>query len=391
MSAKPTGPLSGILVVDLTRVLAGPYAALLLAEMGARVIKVETPKVGDDARHVGPFIKAPNGKTKSGYFMSINRGKESIALDLKAEGDRKVFEALLSRADILVENYRGGTMEKLGYGYETLKEKYPRLIYAGVSGFGHSGPYMKRPAYDMVVQAMGGVMSLTGHPDAPPTRVGTSIGDLGAGLFATIGITTALYDRTRTGRGQKVDISMLDSQVALLENAIARYVATGQAPGRLGSRHPSIAPFAIFATKDKHIAIAAGNNDLFAKLARVLGREDMIADARFTSNPLRMDNHEALHHEMESALSAKTAAEWLSLLDAAGIPCGPLNDVADVMADPQVAQRNMIIEAMDPDLGPIRMQGNPIKLSAYEDAKTRPPAPELDADRDAILKELGFS
>jgi CoA:oxalate CoA-transferase len=385
------GPLAGVLVVDLTRVLAGPYASLLLAELGARVIKVETPKVGDDARHVGPFIKAKNGKTKSGYFMSINRGKESIALDLKAESDRKVFEALLNRADILAENYRGGTMEKLGYGYETLKGKYPTLIYAGVSGFGHSGPYMKRPAYDMVVQAMGGVMSLTGHPDAPPTRVGTSIGDLGAGLFATIGIVTALYDRTRTGRGQKVDISMLDSQVALLENAIARYVATGEPPGRLGSRHPSIAPFAIFATKDKHIAIAAGNNELFARMCKVLGREDMIADTRFTSNPRRMDNHEPLHEEMELALSAKTAHEWLALLDAAGIPCGPLNNVADVMADPQVLHRNMIVTADDSDLGPVRMQGNPIKLSSYEDPTTRPPAPELDADRAAILDWLGLT
>jgi CoA:oxalate CoA-transferase len=390
MSTKPKGPLTGLLVVDLTRVLAGPYASLMLAELGARVIKVETPKVGDDARHVGPFIKAKNGKTKSGYFMSINRGKESIALDLKADADRNVFEALLSRADILVENYRGGTMEKLGYGYETLKDKFPKLIYAGVSGFGHSGPYMKRPAYDMVVQAMGGVMSLTGHSDAPPTRVGTSIGDLGAGLFATIGIVTALYDRTRTGRGQKVDISMLDSQVALLENAIARYVATGEPPGRLGSRHPSIAPFAVFATKDGHIAIAAGNNELFARLCKVLGREDMIADSRFTSNPKRMDNHEPLHEEMEIALSGKTSHEWLALLDAAGIPCGPLNNVAEVMADPQVLHRNMIVTADDPDLGSVRMQGNPIKLSAYEDATTRPPAPELDADRAEILKELGL-
>src|SRR6201995_3652956 len=237
MTMIPKGPFAGLLVVDLTRVLAGPYCAMMLADMGARVIKIEPPVKGDDSRHYGPWLKSKSGKVKSGYFISVNRGKESIALDLKSDADRKIFEALLARADVLIENYRGGTMEKLGYGYETLKEKYPRLIYAGVSGFGHSGPYMKRPAYDMVVQAMGGVMSLTGHPDAPPSRVGTSIGDLGAGLFATIGITTALYDRTRTGRGQKVDISMLDSQVALLENAIARYVATGEAPGRLGSRH----------------------------------------------------------------------------------------------------------------------------------------------------------
>ena len=390
MPTPHIGPLSGILVVDLTRVLAGPYAALMLNELGARIIKVEPPRTGDDSRHVGPFVKTPDGKTKSGYFMSVNRAKESIALDLKTDGDRKIFEALLARADVLLENYRGGTMEKLGYGYEQIKDKYPKLIYCGVSGFGHTGPYAKRPAYDMVVQAMGGVMSLTGHPDSPPTRVGTSTGDLSAGLFATIGMITALYDRQKTGRGQKIDISMLDSQVALLENAISRYVATGEVPGPLGSRHPSIAPFAAFATKDGHIAIAAGNDDLFARVARVLGREDMIADARFASNRKRVVNHQPLHEEMEVALSGKPSHDWLALLDQAGVPSGPLNNVAQVMADPQVLHRNMIIETLDPDLGPIRMQGNPVKLSAYEDPKTREHAPELDEHRAAILKELGL-
>ncbi|MEI9991183.1 MAG: CoA transferase [Rhizomicrobium sp.] len=385
-----SGPLSGLLVIDLTRVLAGPFAALLLNELGARVIKVEPPITGDDSRHIGPFVQTPSGKTKSGYFMSVNRAKESIALDLKAPADRAIFQALLARADVLIENYRGGTMEKLGYGYEALKDKYPKLIYCGVSGFGHTGPYAKRPAYDMVVQAMGGVMSLTGHPDSPPTRVGTSTGDLSAGLFATIGMITALYDRKTTGKGQKVDISMLDSQVALLENAISRYVATGQVPGRLGSRHPSIAPFAAFATKDGHIAIAAGNDELFARVARVLGRDDLAADERFASNPRRVQNCEALHEEMEVALSAYSSSHWLDALDAAGVPSGPLNDVAQVMADPQVLFRNMIVETLDPDLGPIRMQGNPIKLSAHEDPKTRAAAPELDEHRAAILKELGL-
>src|SRR6185503_19703391 len=385
------GPLSGILVVDLTRVLAGPFATLMLNELGARIVKVEQPVTGDDSRHVGPFVKTPAGKTKSGYFMSVNRAKESIALDLKAELDRKIFEALLARSDVLVENYRGGTMEKLGYGYETLKEKYPRLIYCAVSGFGHTGPYSKRPAYDMVVQAMGGVMSLTGHPDAPPTRVGTSMGDLGAGLFATIGIVTALYERKTTGLGQKIDISMLDSQVALLENAISRYVATGEVPGRLGSRHPSIAPFAAFATKDGHIAIAAGNDDIWARVAKVLGREELIADERFRTNPSRVAHVDDMTAEMEISLSPKTSKEWLALLEAAGVPCGPLNNVADVMADPQVLARNMIVESLDPDMGPIRMQGNPVKLSAHEDAKTRGAAPDLDANRAAILKMLGLS
>ena len=390
MTNRPAGPFSDILVVDLTRVLAGPYCALLLAELGARVIKVEPPHHGDDARAVGPFVKTPAGKTKSGYFMSINRGKESIALDLKADGDRKIFEALLSRADVLIENYRGGTMEKLGYGWASLKDKYPRLIYAGVSGFGHTGPYATRPAYDMVVQAMGGVMSLTGHPDTPPTRVGTSTGDLTAGMFAALGIASALYDRTKTGRGMKVDISMLDSQVAILENAVARYVATGEIPGPLGSRHPSIAPFAVFAAKDGHVVIAAGNNALFKKVAETLERPEMADDPRYASNPLRMQNWQALHDDLEEALSARPAKEWLARLEAAGVPSGPLNNVAAVMADPQIAARNMIVTADDPELGPIKMPGNPIKLSAYADPATRPAAPDLDADRVAILKELGL-
>ena len=384
------GPFAGLLVVDLTRVLAGPYCAMMLADMGARVIKIEQPVKGDDSRHYGPWLKAKSGKVKSGYFISVNRGKESIALDLKNDADRKVFEGLLSKADVLIENYRGGTMEKLGYGYDSLKDTYPKLIYAAVSGFGHTGPYARRPAYDMIAQAMGGVMSLTGHPDGPPTRVGTSTGDITAALFATIGVVTALYDREKTGRGQKVDVAMLDSQVAVLENAISRYVATGEVPGKLGSRHPSIAPFAAFATRDGHIAIAAGNDDIWARVAKVLGREELIADERFRTNPSRVEHVDAMAAEMERALSAKTSKEWLALLEAAGVPSGPLNNVADVMADPQVLARNMIVESLDPDMGPIRMQGNPIKLSAHEDAKTRAAAPELDGDREAILRELGL-
>jgi CoA:oxalate CoA-transferase len=384
------GPLKGIVVIDMTRVLAGPYAALLLAELGARVIKVEPPRHGDDSRAVGPFLKTPSGKVKSGYFMSINRGKESIALDLKADGDRAIFEQLLARADVVLENYRGGTMEKLGYGYEALKARFPKLIYAAVSGFGHTGPYATRPAYDMVVQAMGGIMSLTGHPGSPPTRVGTSVGDLVAAVYAALGIVTALYDRRSTGKGMKVDISMLDCQVAFLENAIARYVATGNVPGPLGARHPSIAPFAVYATKDSHIVIAAGTDGLFKRVAEVIGRPELAKDARFKSNHDRVENGLALQAELESALAARTSEEWLALLEDAGVPHAPLNNVADVMADPQVHARNMIVTADDPDLGPIRMQGNPVKLSAYDDPATREAAPDLDEDREAILRWLSL-
>ena len=382
------GPFIGLLVLDLTRVLAGPYAALMMAELGARVIKIEPPD-GDDARRYGPFVTGESGVAKSGYFLSINRGKESIALDLKKKEDRAIFEALLARADVLIENYRGGTMEKLGYGWDSLKEKYPRLIYAAVSGFGHTGPYAERPAYDMVVQAMGGIMSLTGHPGGEPTRVGTSVGDLTAALFGTVGIATALYDREKTGRGQKVDVGMLDCQVAILENAIARYVATGEVPGPLGTKHPSIAPFAAFRTKDDYIVIAAGNDALFARVAKVLGHEGWANDPRFATNPKRIEHLDALHAEMESALKTRAAKEWLKRLEAEGVPCAPINDIAAVMADPQVLTRNMIVTADDPDLGPVRMQGNPIKLSSYDDPQTRGTAPDLDGDRAIVLKELG--
>ena len=248
------GPLTGITVIDLTRVLAGPYCTMVLADLGARVIKVEPPERGDDARHIGPFLDRDDGDggdggdggRKSAYFMSLNRGKQSIALDLKAEADRGIFDALLARADVLVENYRPGVMDKLGYGWAALHQRHPRLIYAAASGFGQTGPYARRAAYDMVVQAMGGIMSVTGHPGGPPTRVGSSIGDITAGLFTAIGVNAALYHRERTGRGTMIDVAMLDGQIAILENAIARYQATGTAPGPLGARHPSITPFAAF-------------------------------------------------------------------------------------------------------------------------------------------------
>lgn len=379
------GPLGDIRVVDLTRVLAGPYCTLLLAELGAEVIKVEAPERGDDARHIGPFL---NGK--SAYFMSINRGKRSIALDLKAAGDRAIFEALLANSDVLVENFRGGTMEKLGFGWEVLKNRFPRLVYCAVSGFGQTGPYKTRPAYDMVVQAMGGVMSLTGEPGGAPVRVGTSIGDITAGLFAALAVTAALRERERTGRGAMADIAMLDCQVAILENAIARYAATNTVPGPMGSRHPSIAPFAAFRAKDAHFVIAAGNDPLFARLAALLGKPELATDPRFATNALRNDNWEALKAAMEEALASRTAAEWIHALGEAGIPCGPINDVAAVMADPQIIARAMIVTADDPVAGPLKMPGNPMKFAGASEPGIRAPAPDLDADRARILEWLGL-
>jgi CoA:oxalate CoA-transferase len=383
LRAMAAGPLSGITIVDLTRVLAGPYCTMVLADLGARVIKIEAPGSGDDSRRYGPFV---NGK--SAYFMAMNRGKESIALDLKVDADRAIFERLLEQADVLVENFRPGTMERLGYGWETLQARHPRLIYAAASGFGHSGPYAPKPAYDMVVQGMGGIMSITGHPGGPPTRVGASIGDITAGLFTAIGIASALHHRHASGQGMKIDVAMLDCQVAILENALSRYFLTGRSPQPLGARHPSIAPFAAFATRDGHVIIAAGTDALFAKLCGALGRPELARDARFLTNDARAEHVDALAATLEAALSERTSAEWLTLLEAAGVPCGPINDIAGIANDPQIRARNMIVAIDDPQAGPLKLAGNPIKLSAFPDPASRPAAPTLDGDRARILDEL---
>jgi CoA:oxalate CoA-transferase len=379
------GPLSGITIVDLSRILAGPYCTLLMAELGARVIKVEAPNTGDDARQYGPF---KNGK--STYFASINRGKESIVLDLKAPADRDVFERLLDKADAVVENFRPGTMEKLGYGWEALHPRYPRLIYAAASGFGHTGPYSHYPSYDMVVQGLGGIMSITGIPDGPLVRVGTSVGDLAGGLYTAIALNAALLHRERTGEATKVDVALFDCQIALLENAVMRYTTTGEIPGPMGARHPSITPFEAFATADGHIIIAAGNDALFVKMAQAIGRPDLAENPLFKTNPLRNQHQPALKAEIEAALSGGTTEHWISVLEAAGLPCGPVNNVAQAVAHPQVAARNMLIDCDDAVTGPLKLAGNPIKLSACPDPTSRDPAPDLDADRAHILEELGL-
>ncbi|MBV8120606.1 MAG: CoA transferase [Alphaproteobacteria bacterium] len=380
-----TGPLSGITIIDLSRILAGPYCTLLMAELGARVIKVEPPQHGDDARHYGPF---KNGK--SAYFSSVNRGKESIALDLKSPDGRRIFERLLDNADALVENFRPGTMEKLGYGWETLHQRYPRLVYAAASGFGHTGPYSHYPAYDMVVQGLGGVMSITGHPGGPLTRIGTSIGDLGGGLFTAIALIGALLHRERSAEATKVDVSLFDCQLALLENAIVRYTTTGEIPGPMGARHPSITPFEAFATADGNIIIAAGNDGLFVKLAHALGRGDLAENPHFKTNALRNQHQEALKVEIEMVLREAGTHHWIGVLEAAGVPCGPVNNIAQALAHPQTEARNMVVTVDDPTMGRLKLAGNPMKLSDFADPPARAPAPDLDADRDRILGELGF-
>ncbi|HXE16663.1 MAG TPA: CaiB/BaiF CoA-transferase family protein [Stellaceae bacterium] len=379
------GPLSGITVVDLSRILAGPYATFLMAEMGARVIKVEPPAPGDDARAYGPY---KNGV--STYFASINRGKESISLDLKADKDKAIFEKLLERADVVVENFRPGTMEKLGYGWETLHARYPKLIYAAASGFGHSGPHSTKPSYDMVVQGMGGIMSITGHPDMPPARIGMSIGDIGAGLYTAVAINAAIAHRAMTGEATKIDVAMFDCQLALLENAVMRYTVLGEVPGPLGGRHPSIVPFEALETKDGWMIVAAGNDNLWLKLCEGLGRADLAADPRYKTNDLRAQNRATLRPELVKELRKHSTVENIGILEKAGVPCGPINNVEQALNHPQVAARNMLVTVDDPGAGKLTLAGNPLKFSAFPDPPTRDPAPTLDRDRAKILKELGL-
>ncbi len=375
------GPLSGAVILDLSRILAGPYCTLLLHELGARVIKVEPPQ-GDDSRAYGPFKDG-----ESLYFAAINRGKESIALDLKNDGDRAVFGTLASRADVVLENFRPGTMEKLGLGWDTLHERFPRLIYAAASGFGHTGPESTRPAYDMIVQGLGGIMSVTGHPGAPPARIGVSIGDLGAGIYTALGIAAALYHRERTGEATKVDVSMLDCQLSLMENPAMRYLATGIVPGPMGGRHATITPFAIFQTKDRPVIIAAGNDGLFRKLCAALDQPDWAQDPRFATNETRRALASELAALIEGVLARHTADHWLGVMETAGVPAGPINTVADALAHPQVAPRHMVVQA-----GGMQMIGNPVKVwpHAANDDGQRTPAPALDGDRARLLAEFGL-
>ena len=377
------GPLKNLLVVDLTRVLVGPYCTMILSDLGARVIKIEAPEIGDDSRGFGPFID-----DYSAYFMSLNRGKESIALNLKNEDDKKIFEKILAKADILVENFKPGTLEKWGFGWNEVSKKYPKLIYASASGFGQTGPLKELPAYDMVVQGMGGLMSVTGHPNSEPTRVGTSIGDITAGLFTAIGINAALYDRQKTGKGTFIDVSMLDCQIAILENAIARYLSKNEIPEPMGSRHPSIAPFEAFKTKDSFLIIAAGNDKLFKSLCEVLEIPNIATDEMYKTNSLRSQNIDKLKLIIEDKLQYKNTDEWIKVMENLKIPCGPIFNIKQAVENPQIKERNMIVKSFHKKIGEFKSAGNPIKMSTYKDEKTRGDIPDLDEHRDKILKEF---
>lgn len=371
--------LEGVRVLDLTRVLAGPYATMVLADLGAEVIKVELPGSGDESRGFGPF---QNGE--SAYFTSVNRGKKSVTIDMRHERGSDLVQRLAGSCDVLVENFRPGSMDRFGLGYEALHAQFPRLVYASISGFGQTGPYAQRPAYDVLIQAMGGLASITGEPGGAPVRVGSSIGDLSAALFGAIGILAALERARRTGEGQQVDIAMLDCQVALLENALARYAVSGEVPTPLGSRHPAITPFQFFQASDGYIVIAAGNDGLWGKLCTALGLEGLADDPRFGDNALRTENHAELEPLLGEVLVGKTVAEWCVILGAAGVPSGPLHNVGQVFHDEQIAAREMIVELEHPVAGPQLMPNSPLKFSQTP-IELSAPAPLLGQHTEEIL------
>ncbi|AOV07454.1 CaiB/BaiF CoA transferase family protein [Sporosarcina ureilytica] len=375
-------PLEGIKVLDFSRVLAGPYCTMLLADMGAEVIKIERPETGDDTRHFGPF---QNGE--SGYFMFLNRGKKSVELNLKEASDRESLMALIKEADVIVENFRPGVMKGLGLDYETLKEVNEGLVYCSISGFGQYGPYSKRPAYDIVAQAMGGIASITGYPDNPPTRSGASLGDMSAALYAAYGVMVALFHRERTGIGQEIDVAMVDSIFALLEHNVMRYTSEGVTPERVGNRHPISAPFDVYESKEGHVVIATANESLFARLCKVMDKEELLEDARFVTDIERGKNESELKVIIEEWLSQYTAEEAVNLINEAGVPSSTILNIAEISESDHVKEREMLLEIEHPIAGKTRIPGNPVKLSKTP-IQVKSPSPALGEHNDMIKQKF---
>jgi len=378
------GALAGLTVLDLSRVLSGPFATMTLADLGADVVKIEQPGTGDDTRQWGP----PFQGDEAAYFLSVNRNKRSLAVDLKSADGLALVRDLARRADVVVENFRPGTAARLGLGYDDLAAENPGLVYASISGYGQTGPDSHRAGYDAIAQARSGIMSVTGEADGPPVRVGVSSADLVAGMWAVIGILAALRERDRSGQGQWVDISLLDGSVSWLTYVASGYFATGTRPPRYGSAHPTIAPYQGFATKDGDLMLAVGNDAIWRRFASVAGLADLLEDPRFTTNPLRVEHRDELLPLVADAMAARTSVEWVEVLDAAGVPVGPIQTVDEVVTDPQVLARGMIGEVKHPTAGTVRTIGCPVRLTATPpQVRTAPPL--LGQHTDDVLAELG--
>jgi crotonobetainyl-CoA:carnitine CoA-transferase CaiB-like acyl-CoA transferase len=386
----PAGALSHLRVLDLSRVLAGPWASQLLADLGAEVWKVERPGAGDDTRRWGPpWLRDRAGREtgESSYFASTNRGKRSVTIDFTRPEGQALVRRLAGRADVLLENFKVGDLARHGLSYADLAPDCPRLVYCSITGFGQTGPYRHRAGYDFLIQAMGGLMSITGAPDGEPMKVGVAVTDLLTGLYAAAAVLAALASRERTGRGQHVDLALLDVQVAMLANQAQAYLASGVAPGRLGNAHPSIVPYQAFATRDGSVVLAVGNDGQFARLCAAAGRPELAADPRFATNAARVAHRDALVPLLAALLVTRTSAEWTAALAGEDVPCGPILDLAGVFADPQVIHRGLRVEAEHPLAGRIPLVASPIRLSGTPLAPPRPP-PLLGEQTDELLRGL---
>jgi crotonobetainyl-CoA:carnitine CoA-transferase CaiB-like acyl-CoA transferase len=388
MSQHPSGPLAGIRVLDLTRVLAGPTCTQMLGDLGAEVIKIERPEAGDDTRGFAPPFWPET--RESAYFLGVNRNKKSVTLDIAKPAGQAIIHQLLERCDILVENFKVGALAKYGLGWEQLRTKYPRLIYCSITGFGQTGPYAPRPGYDSLIQAMGGVMSLTGEPDGLPQKVGVPVGDLFAGLYGCIGVLAAVNHRHATGEGQQVDIGMMDTHVAWLANQGMNYLATGENPPRLGNQHPNIVPYQVFPSKDGHIVLSVGNDPTFERFCRLVGREDLLADPNFATNAKRVENRQLVTDTLTPVMQSRTTKEWVDTLEAAKIGCGPINKLSEVFADPHIVARDCVVEMPHASGATVKVIANPVRLSATPPSYREPP-PTLGQHSDAVLTELGLS
>ena len=391
------GPLSNIRVLDLSRIMAAPWAGQILADLGADVIKVERPGAGDDTRTWGPpFLKDASGKAtkEAGYYLSVNRGKRSIALELDRPEGQTVVRALAARSDIVLENFKVGTLKRFGLDYEGLKAVNPRIIYCSVTGFGQTGPKREAAAYDFMIQAMGGLMSITGErdgmPGGGPQKVGVPIVDLMTGMYATVGVLAALARRNETGQGEYIDLAMLDVQAAFLANQAMNWLVSGNAPKRGGNRHPNIQPQDVFPCADGFVALAVGNDGQFGRLAEILGHPEWIGDERFATNPARVRNHPLLDPLLRAEFASRSRRELIDALDAAGVPCSPINTVPEVFAEPQVQHRNMLRKLPHPTAGEVPQVVSPLNFTNEPLAFDRPP-PLLGQHTEEILRELGLS